>query len=59
MKTTRPRTIPRNAAFAALWLRGTPRTVIAAALGCNPNSLTYVAKQMGLPLRHPGKRAQQ
>jgi hypothetical protein len=59
MKTTRPRTIPRNATFQRLWMMGTPRQTIADALGCNPNSLTYVAKQMGLPLRKAGQRRAQ
>jgi hypothetical protein len=59
MKTTRPRKIPRTPAFAALWRKGTPCAVIAEAIGCNPHSLTYVAKQMGLEPRKPGRRAAQ
>ena len=59
MKSGRPRTIPRAAAFVALWNRGTPKAKIAAALGCNVGSLTYVAKQLGLPPRKPGQRRAQ
>jgi hypothetical protein len=59
MKGGRPRDIPRTAAFVALWQMGTPKTKIAAALGCNVGSLTYVAKQMGLPLRKAGQRRAQ
>ncbi len=50
-RTTRPRIIPRNDAFRRAWLAGIPKAKIAAALGVNEGSITYVAKQMGLPMR--------
>jgi hypothetical protein len=56
MKTTRPREIPRSPAFAAAWLAGISQAKMAEALGCGPKSLTYVAQQMGLPPRRPGRR---